>query len=817
MAREGPPEANGLHSDEPDEQAADSIQVEQPFRAIVEALPTPLLMSRLEDGLVLYANDRLEAFLGIAPGSLIGQKTPDFYYDLSDRPKVIETVRKQGYVHDLELRIKLADGTPRWASLSAQCIGFEGSSTVATTLVDITERKKAEQAVHASEATYRGLFDNLTDLVYIQDLEGRFLNVNDAVVRTYGYTCKEIIGQTPALLAAPDLVDVEATMAHFPKAVAGEPQRFDWWGRRKDGSIFPKEVVIKRSTYFGEDVVIAVARDMSERLAAEAALRRSEEHFRRLIENASDLISILDPQGFIRYQSPAVTRMLGYTPEEMIGKNAFGYLAPEDVAPTQERLQQLTEHPGTPVAAEFRFRHKDGSWRYIESIGTTLPLDSPAGGVVINSRDITERKHTERTLLLQKTLLEAQGEASIDGILVISAEGEILSHNQRFLDMWSIPPEVAASRSDEAAIQTVLNQLEDPAAFLARIDYLYAHPDVQARDEIALHDRRVFDRYTAPIISSEGDYYGRIWFFRDMTAQKRHAEELEQSRQEAEHAREQASQYARSLERSLEDLRTAQDRLVQQEKLASLGKLTAGIAHEIKNPLNFVNNFAALSQDLIEELRQSLVTGEIDPEELLDDLEQNTTKIEEHGRRADAIVTNMMQHARGSKGRREITHLNALVREYTQLAYEDKRTQVPGIDIAIEQDLRADVGPVEVVPQEIVRVLLNLVSNAFDAVCERAGEHHERYAPAIKVSTRRVGEQVELRVEDNGTGIPLALRDRIFEPFFTTKLAGRGTGLGLSISYDIITQGHGGLITLESEEGKGATFIVRLPASNSSK
>jgi signal transduction histidine kinase len=302
-----------------------------------------------------------------------------------------------------------------------------------------------------------------------------------------------------------------------------------------------------------------------------------------------------------------------------------------------------------------------------------------------------------------------------------------------------------------------------------------------------------------------------------MTAQKRHAEELEQSRQEAEHAREQASQYARSLERSLEDLRTAQDRLVQQEKLASLGKLTAGIAHEIKNPLNFVNNFAALSQDLIEELRQSLVTGEIDPEELLDDLEQNTTKIEEHGRRADAIVTNMMQHARGSKGRREITHLNALVREYTQLAYEDKRTQVPGINIAIEQDLRADVGPVEVVPQEIVRVLLNLVSNAFDAVCERAGEHHERYAPAIKVSTRRVGEQVELRVEDNGTGIPLALRDRIFEPFFTTKLAGRGTGLGLSISYDIITQGHGGLITLESEEGKGATFIVRLPASNSSK
>jgi len=799
------------------DRTAELAQAEQRFRAIVEASPTPLLLSRLDDGAVLYANDRLEALLGAAPGSLRGRKTPDFYFDLADRPKVVETVRRQGYVRDLELRIKRTDDTPRWVSLSVQRLAYNGVPALATALIDITERKQTEEALRASEESYRSLFDNLTELVYIQDLEGRFLNVNEAVVRAYGYTREELVGQTPGLLAAPGRVDVDAAMACFHRAVAGEPQRFDWWGRRKDGTIFPKEVVIKRSTYFGQDVVIAVARNISDRVEAEAALRRSEEHFRRLTENASDLISILDMQGLIHYQSPAVTHMLGHAPEEMVGKNAFEYMAPEDVAPTQERLQWLAAHPGTPVTAEFRFRHKDGSWRYIESVGTTFSPDTATEGVVVNSRDITERKRAEATLRLQKTLLEAQGEASIDGILVVSEAGKILSYNQRFVELWNLPPEVVASRSDEAAIQTVLAQLYDPEAFLARVAYLYDNPEEKARDEIALRDGRVFDRYSAPVISSEGDYYGRIWFFRDMTVQKRHAEELEQARYEAERAKEQANQYAGSLEHSLEELRAAQDRLVQQEKLASLGQLTAGIAHEIKNPLNFVNNFAVLSRDLVEDLRQALITGEDNPEELLADLEQNAAKIEEHGLRADAIIKSMMQHARGGRGQRQAADLNALVEEYIHLAFHGKKAQTPGSSVEIERDLGEAVGLVETMPQEFGRVLLNLVDNAFDAVYERAGKGHAAYRPLIKVSTRRIGDQVEIRVEDNGPGIPAAMHDRIFEPFFTTKPPGRGTGLGLSLSYDIVTQGHGGTLLFESEEGRGTTFIVRLPATYASR
>ena len=259
------------------------------------------------------------------------------------------------------------------------------------------------------------------------------------------------------------------------------------------------------------------------------------------------------------------------------------------------------------------------------------------------------------------------------------------------------------------------------------------------------------------------------------------------------------------------DLRAAQAQLVHQEKMASLGALTAGIAHEIKNPLNFINNFAALTRELVGELEE-----ETDPEEieaLLADLALNAAKIEEHGKRADGIVRAMMQHARGGSRERETVDLNALVAEYVDLAYHGKRAQTPDFNAEIEEDLDAAVGKVEVVPQEIGRVLLNLIGNAFDAVYEQAARVNGQYVPTVTVSTRRVGEAVEIRVEDNGPGIAEDVRAKIFEPFFTTKPTGSGTGLGLSLSYDIVTQGHGGALTVEREAGQGVAFVVTLPAT----
>jgi signal transduction histidine kinase/ligand-binding sensor domain-containing protein len=270
----------------------------------------------------------------------------------------------------------------------------------------------------------------------------------------------------------------------------------------------------------------------------------------------------------------------------------------------------------------------------------------------------------------------------------------------------------------------------------------------------------------------------------------------------------------RRLDRTLAELRATQEQLVQQEKLASLGQLTAGIAHEIKNPLNFITGFSSLSGELVDDLRAELEQGG-DPEEvraLLDDLAANAAKIEEHGRRADAIVRSMMAHARSSGGERAPVDLNALVDEHVDLAWHGRRAQDIDFRVEVVRDYAADVPSVEAAAQDLGRVVLNLVGNAFDAVTEHAQKSGPDYAPRITVATRRSGDFAEVRVSDNGPGIAPDLQARIFEPFFTTKPAGSGTGLGLSLSHDIVAQGHGGTLTVESTPGEGATFVLRLPA-----
>ncbi len=276
------------------------------------------------------------------------------------------------------------------------------------------------------------------------------------------------------------------------------------------------------------------------------------------------------------------------------------------------------------------------------------------------------------------------------------------------------------------------------------------------------------------------------------------------------------------LNTALAELKRTQAQLVQQEKLASLGALTAGIAHEIKNPLNFINNFAGLNVELVDEIAAALAehsAARAAVEDVLADLRTSATKIEEHGRRADGIVKSMLEHSRGTKGERRPVDLNALVEEYVNLAYHGKRAQQQGFHANVERRYGEGLDAVEIVSQEIGRVVLNLVGNAFDAVTEQAtrldGSGDGQYAPTVTVSTRRVGARVELCVADNGNGISAAMREKVFEPFFTTKVAGDGTGLGLSLSYDIVTQGHGGTMRLESEEGQGAAFIVTLPLTNS--
>ena len=274
----------------------------------------------------------------------------------------------------------------------------------------------------------------------------------------------------------------------------------------------------------------------------------------------------------------------------------------------------------------------------------------------------------------------------------------------------------------------------------------------------------------------------------------------------------------RELAKSLEDLRTTQDRLVQTQKLASLGQLTAGIAHEIKNPLNFVNNFSTVSVELIDELRQSLAKAKLDNKlsaeigKIADTLQGNLDKVVQHGKRADAIVKNMLLHSREGSGEHRVVDVNALVEESVNLAWHGARAEKQGFDIALERSFDPTAGEADLYPQDITRVLLNLISNGFYAASQRKAETNGGdYVPTLAASTKSLGDRVEIQIRDNGTGISAEVKEKMFNPFFTTKPAGEGTGLGLSISHDIIVKQHGGSIEVDTQPGAFTEFRIILP------
>lgn len=271
------------------------------------------------------------------------------------------------------------------------------------------------------------------------------------------------------------------------------------------------------------------------------------------------------------------------------------------------------------------------------------------------------------------------------------------------------------------------------------------------------------------------------------------------------------------LSRSLENLRTAQDRLVQTEKLASLGQLTAGIAHEIRNPLNFVNNFASTSSELLVELSEALERAElgdligVQVNELINVLRGNLAKVEQHGKRADSIIKNMLLHSRPGSGDHRPTRINGVVEESLNLAYHGARAETQGFNVTLLCDFDPGAGEVDLYPQEITRVLLNLISNGFYATAKRGATANGAYEPTISASTRDLGDRVEIRIRDNGTGIAPEVKGKLFAPFVTTKPAGEGTGLGLSLSHDIIVKQHAGSIEVESEPGEFTEFRIMLP------
>ncbi|MGA8399975.1 MAG: GAF domain-containing protein, partial [Stellaceae bacterium] len=389
-----------------------------------------------------------------------------------------------------------------------------------------------------------------------------------------------------------------------------------------------------------------------------------------------------------------------------------------------------------------------------------------------------------------------------DGVVMFDGDLRLTAWNKNFQELLDLPNAVLEKRKTYTEYLHILAERGEFGSgdVEEELSRRLAHADEELRFERTRPDGRVLEVRRNPVAGG-----GFVLIYSDITERKRSEEEIRTARDAAEAA--------------LRDLQTAQRRLIQAEKMASLGQLTAGIAHEIKNPLNFVNNFASLSNELLSELKEVAepAIAKLDPDkreeldETMEMLSGNLEKIAEHGRRADNIVKSMLEHSRGVSGERRAVDLNALVEESLNLAYHGARAQDQTFNITLEREFDQKLRPIELVPQDMTRVFLNLIGNGFYAANKRAQKSGNGFRPVLRVATHEAGDAVEVKVRDNGTGIPADIRDKLFQPFFTTKPTGEGTGLGLSISYDIVTQQHGGTIAVDSAEDEFTEFTIRLP------
>jgi PAS domain S-box-containing protein len=752
-------------------------------------------------------SDELYRIHGMQPGTFAG--TFEAYLDLvhrDDRDRVratIEAAVRHGTRFRIEERVVRGSGEVRVLRSFGEPVLDDAGRVVGLigACQDVTEECVTQEELRRSEAAYRAMFELAADAIFVHDpVSGRIVDVNRKGSELVGFSVDELREGGIRLITSDEPpYTMDEAKRRLDLAAAGQPQAFEWYGRTRHGDRLWMEVRLDRIMVPAGIRVLSVVRDITEqKLAQEAlqqahdelerrvaartaelartnealraeirerqrselALQHSEEHFRALIENSSDVASILDVDGTILYQSPAIERVLGWGATELVGRNAVEFVHEEDAPLVAQELRSLAGDPTTHRLVEFRFRHRNGSYRVLESIGRGLPPGGP-NGFVVNSRDITDRREADEHLRLQTALLRAQGEASIDGILVIDSDRRVVSYNRRFVELWNLPPQLVSGGSDEELVEYVLDGVVDPVAFLERIEHLYIHIDASSRDEILLKDGRVLDRYSGPVRAGDGKNYGRVWWFRDITDRRRNEEALRQARIEAEQARERAERADRTKSEFL-----------------------SRMSHELRTPLNSILGFAQL-----------LHRKPLPPDQL-----KAVEYILKGGRHLLNLINEVLEIARIESNPQSLSlepvELHAIVQESLMLV----RPLVAAHGLELE-DLTTDCDVyVWADRQRLTQVLLNLLSNAV--------KYNVRGGRVRLRCGLNGPDRMRIYVEDTGPGIPEDARERIFTPFErlgADQSGVEGTGLGLALSRRL-AEVMGGTIDFETELGAGSTF-----------
>lgn len=658
-----------------------------------------------------------------------------------------------------------------------------------------SRQSPAQQSTTGTELSERTDFG--LGLVCIHTLDGRLLSVSPAAAKVLGYAPEEMVGPNMEKFLAPEV------RSQFPGYLDA---------LQRDGTASGLMRVITKS---GEEKVLAYsnicrqesgkpayvlghAADITELKKAEQRLRTAEQRFQQLLEYSSDVVTIAQPDGSIQFISPAVERALGYLPKDVIGHNMFDYVHPDDSLPAHEAFVAALQEPGYASAIEVRLRNSNGAYIDFEVVANNLLAAPAVTGIVITAKDlsarksaehafrnqkqeletrdrqhsaelartnqaliaeISEREQTENALRESQSLLQAALESTADGILVVDLEGNIVSINRRWTEMWNIPEYILRERRDEEALSFVLDQLKSPSQFMSKVKALYANPNESSYDVLEFKDGRVFERYSQPQKINEKTV-GRVWSFRDVTEHKRLEEYLRQA-----------------------------------QKMEAVGRLAGGVAHDFNNLLMVIMGHCDI-----------LKTGDHSAT-----MKHSVDQISAAAMRAASLTRQLLAFSRRQVLEPSLLDFNAVLSDLSTML---RRLIAEDIEVVI--NLSQSAVYVFADPAQLDQVILNLVVNARDAMGKGGRltlevEVAQLDEPCTKgTASVPAGNYVLLKVSDTGTGMSEQILSRIFEPFFTTKELGQGTGLGLATAYGVVRQSNG-YILVESQVGKGTTFEIYLP------